>query len=281
MAKSGQKAAFYDPAPTPTPHTIPTPYSKKPSQTPNDRLLHTNIIRNLWLLKDWYDRVSPADIIISPVSHHQLISVLYQISGISVPSNLGLCVQWSWKNRTNLIVLPQKFIFVKRHLHFQLTNMWTLSCCEICKIMPGQAPQRVSGLDIWLSLWVIYPFTSRNIIPYIIYTYHIMYMHLKHETQKNNYKYIRLQARKSWSWSPPLVFSQSIEISHNWGPPDQIRQSLIWFLDSCEMYLVRVGGLDGGEPKIWILLWWARSCQSWNFSRTKRPHSFNKICAKQ
>ena len=96
-AKSGQKAAFYDPAPTPTPHTIPTPYSKKPPQTPNDRLLHTNIIRNLWLLKDWYDRVSPADIIISPVSHHQLILVLYQISGISVPSNLGLCVQWSWK----------------------------------------------------------------------------------------------------------------------------------------------------------------------------------------
>ena len=165
--------AFYDPAPTPTPHTIPTPYSKKPPQTPNDRLLHTNIIRNLWLLKDWYDRVSPADIIISPVSHHQLILVLYQISGISVPSNLGLWVQWGWKNRTNLIVLPLKFIFfVKRYLHFQLTNMWTLSCCEICKIMPGQAPQRVSGLDIWLSLWVIYPFTSRNILYYIMYILH-------------------------------------------------------------------------------------------------------------
>ena len=110
--------AFYDPAPTPTPHTIPTPYSKKPSQTPNDRLLHTNIIRNLWLLKDWYDRVSPADIIISPVSHHQLILVLYQISGISVPSNLGLCVQWGWKNRTNLIVLPLKFIFCKKIFTF-------------------------------------------------------------------------------------------------------------------------------------------------------------------
>ena len=77
------------------------------------------------------------------------------------------------KNRTNLIVLPLKFIFfVKRHLHFQLTNMWTLSCCEICKIMPGQAPQRVSGLDIWLSLWVIYPFTSRNILYYIMYILH-------------------------------------------------------------------------------------------------------------
>ena len=122
-SENGQKIGQKVPPPDPTLYPLTYPILQILLQTPHGHVLHTTITRNLRPCGiRWYDLPS-VDIILS----HCITSS----TNLKQASDL----QYRRAHQARYTILVG-------------VNMWTPSCCEICKIIP-QHPQRVSSLDIW------------------------------------------------------------------------------------------------------------------------------------